>query len=251
VTVVPVVLLWDLDGTLLSTARAGVFALEEAAQVVLGVEVNLQGMATSGLTDAQIAELILDGHPDASSLLARFLEVYGEALPRHLPRRQGAVMPGVRAVFEDLADDDRVLSLLLTGNIEAGAQAKLRHYGLDGLIIEGAFCRGPGDRADIARAALALAAERIGAAPDQDRTFVIGDTPRDVECAGELGLRSIALATGEYGVEELAACGAWRALERLPEPAAFRALVGLPAGKSTIQQMNTPDHRHYAGWPQA
>jgi phosphoglycolate phosphatase-like HAD superfamily hydrolase len=226
---IPVVLLWDIDGTLLSTARAGVFALEDAAREVLGVEVDLQEMHTSGLTDAQIAELILDGRTGGAPEVGRFLDLYGAALPRHLPRRQGAVMPGVRDVLEDLAGDHGVLSLLLTGNIEAGARAKLAHYGLADLISDGAFCRGLGERAEIARAALELAKERIGAAPDKARTFVLGDTPRDVECASALGLLSIGIATGEYGVDELAASGAWRVLERLPAPPEFRALVGLPA----------------------
>jgi phosphoglycolate phosphatase-like HAD superfamily hydrolase len=225
----PVLLLWDLDGTLLSTGRAGVFALEEAAEEVLGKQVDLRDMHTSGLTDAQIAELILDGSADAPANIERFLDLYGAALPRHLPRRRGRVMPGVREVFEDLAGDEEVLSLLLTGNIRAGAEAKLRHYGLADVIADGAFCRGPGDRALIARAALEEAERRIGAAPDPRRTFVIGDTPRDVECARAMGLRSIAVATGEYGVAELERSGAWRAFEQLPEPAEFRLLLGLRA----------------------
>jgi phosphoglycolate phosphatase len=226
----PVVLLWDLDGTLLSTGRAGVFALEEAAEEMLGTSVDLQDMHTSGLTDAQIAELILGGGGRGAGDVDRFLELYGAALPRHLPRRQGRVMPGVRALLEDLDGEEGVLSLLLTGNIRAGAQAKLRHYGLADLIVDGAFCCGPGERTVIARAALEEAERRIGAAPDPERTFVIGDTPRDVDCARALGLRSIAVATGEYGVDQLEAGGAWRTFEQLPEPAEFRALVGLPAG---------------------
>ena len=137
-------------------------------------------------------------------------------------------MPGVRHLLEDLAKDERVLSLLLTGNIEAGAHAKLSHYGLAELIWEGGFCRGPGERAVIAQAALAEAERRMGAPPDTSRTFVIGDTPRDVECARSLGLRSIAVATGEYGTDELASSGAWRVFERLPGPDDFRTLVGLP-----------------------
>jgi phosphoglycolate phosphatase-like HAD superfamily hydrolase len=223
------VLLWDLDGTLLSTGRAGVLALEEAARTVLGSEIDLQEMHTSGLTDAQIAELILAGHPGGASAVRRFLQIYGAALPRHLPRRKGRVMPGVREVLEDLAGDDRVVNLLLTGNIEAGALAKLRHYGLSDLIVDGAFCQGPGDRVLIAQAALDESERQIGAPPDLNRTFVIGDTPRDVECACAVGLRSIGVATGEYSVDELVSRGAWRVFERLPDPAQFRTLLQLPA----------------------
>jgi phosphoglycolate phosphatase-like HAD superfamily hydrolase len=223
----PTVLLWDLDGTLLSTGRAGVFALEEAAREVLGRDVDLQDMHTSGLTDGQIAALILDGHPDAGANVDRFLTLYGAALPRHLPRRQGRVMPGVREVFEDLDGDDQVLNLLLTGNVRAGAQAKLRYYGLAELISDGAFCKGLGERAEIGRAALALAEERLGTTPEPGRTFVIGDTPRDVECARSLGVRCIGIATGEYGTEKLGGAGAWHVAEQLPDPASFRALVGL------------------------
>ncbi|HVV58631.1 MAG TPA: hypothetical protein VHC45_09730, partial [Gaiellaceae bacterium] len=54
-----VALFWDIDGTLLSTARAGVFALEQALRDVTGVELDLQGLATAGLTDAAIAALAL------------------------------------------------------------------------------------------------------------------------------------------------------------------------------------------------
>jgi phosphoglycolate phosphatase-like HAD superfamily hydrolase len=231
----PVVLLWDLDGTLLTTGRAGVFALEEAAHSVLGSRVDLQAMRTSGLTDAQIAERILDGRPGAASNLERFLRLYGLALPGHLPRRQGRVMPGVREVLEDLAGDDRVLSLLATGNIEAGAQAKLRHYGLADLIWAGAFCQGPGERALIVQAALAEAERRMGTPPDKSRTFVIGDTPHDIACAQAVGLRCIAVATGEFTADELASRGAWRVFERLPEPDEFRMLVGVPV-RATSQR---------------
>jgi phosphoglycolate phosphatase-like HAD superfamily hydrolase len=233
----PVVLFWDLDGTLLTTARAGVYALEEAAHTVLGIDLDLQRLRTSGLTDAQIAELImresgcvrLEGDGVQPADVARFLDAYGAALPAHLPRRQGTVMPGVRAILEDLAGDGRVLNLLLTGNIEAGAHAKLRHYGLDRLISEGAFCQGPGERVLIARDAVRLATSRLGTAPDPRRTYVIGDTPHDIQCAHAVGLRSIAVATGEYAAPELADIGAWRVLESLPAPAQFRALVGLPS----------------------
>ena len=140
---------------------------------------------------------------------------------RGCPHRLGQI---IRIV--DLGGDQE--NGIATGNIEAGAQAKLRFYGLADLIADGAFCRGPGERRLIAQAALAEAERRIGAAPDSDRTFVIGDTPHDIECARAVGVRCIAVATGDYSVDELAASGAWRAFARLPEPADFRVLVGVP-----------------------
>lgn len=224
-----VVLLWDIDGTLLLTARAGVFALEAAAERVAGRPVDLQAMHTSGMTDAEIAQVVLRdlAARDAPDAVAEFLETYAAALPEHLPRRQGRVLPGVVEILKDLAAERGVLSLLLTGNVRAGADAKLTHYGLAGHFDDGAFCEGPGPRAEIARRALALAAERLGSAPDPARCFVIGDTPADVACADAIGVRAIGVASGEWTARQLLDAGAWRAYAELPAPAEFRRLVGL------------------------
>ncbi len=224
-----VVLLWDIDGTLLTTGRAGVFALEHAAREVCGDDVSLQEMHTAGLTDGEIAARIIGDSGAAPELVEHFLEVYAAALPDALHRRRGQVMDGVTAILDDLRDEPAVLSLLLTGNVEAGARAKLAHYGLDGSFEAGAFCRGSERRADIARRAVALAADRF----DPQRTFVIGDTPADVACGEAVGVRTIAVASGVYSVEELADAGAWRTLPALPAPADFRRLVGLAHGRGS------------------
>jgi phosphoglycolate phosphatase len=219
---VSVALFWDIDGTLLTTARAGVFSLEDALEEVSGVRVELDGMATAGMTDYTIAEAALArvGHAAEEELVQRFLEVHGRQLPAYLHRREGHVLPGVREILDDLAGRDDVVNLLLTGNIEAGAAAKLAHYGLDGYFhAGGAFCVGPGERSEIARRALPLA--------NGSPAFVIGDTPADVECGKAIGARTIAVATGSYSVEQLEASEPWALLERLPEPPAFRALFGL------------------------
>jgi phosphoglycolate phosphatase-like HAD superfamily hydrolase len=181
------------------------------------------------MTDGEIAAQIIarcGAEPD-EQLVGRFLDVYGSAVAEHLHRRQGRVIDGVEAVLADLRDEPRALSLLLTGNVEAGARAKLAHYGLDGYLGPGAFCTGLGTRADIARRAVALATERIDSQLRLERVYVIGDTPADVACGLAVGVRTIAVASGAYGVDELAEAGAWRALDALPGPSAFRALVGL------------------------
>jgi phosphoglycolate phosphatase-like HAD superfamily hydrolase len=219
---VSVALFWDIDGTLLTTARAGVFSLEDALEEVSGVRADLNGMATAGMTDYTIAETALAGvgHAADEETVRRFLEVHGRQLADYLHRREGRVLPGVREVLADLAGRDDVVNLLLTGNIEAGATAKLAHYGLDGYFrAGGAFCVGPGERTEIARRALPLA--------NGSPAFVIGDTPADVECGKAIGAHTIAVATGSYSVEELAPHAPTHVFEQLPEPAEFSRLIGV------------------------
>ena len=217
-----VALLWDVDGTLLTTARAGIFSLEDALEQVSGVRADLQEARTAGLTDWAIAETALRsvGDPAADETVRELLRVHAEQLPGYLDRRRGAVLPGIREALESLSARGDVVNLLLTGNVEAGAHAKLRHYDLDRYFTAGgAFCVGPGDRAEIARAALTLA---DGATP-----YVIGDTPADVACGKAIGARTIAVATGAFTTAELVAVEPWQVLERIPDPAAFEALLGL------------------------
>lgn len=228
-------LFWDIDGTLLWTARAGVFALEDAARELIGRPIDLREMPTAGLTDAQIARAVVEAHgaPAGEADVDAFLRVYERRLPERLPLRKGRVMPNVRDILESLAGRDDVVSLLLTGNTPVGARAKLTHYGLiDYFPGAGAFCVDGGERASIARRALELAAaHRGGEHPEADRTTVIGDTPHDIECGKAIGTRTLAVATGGYELAALTACGPDWALAQLPRPDAFSERLGLDRGR--------------------
>jgi phosphoglycolate phosphatase len=222
------VLLWDIDGTLLTTSRAGVFALEEATRGVTGLEIELQRIATAGLTDAEIARAILTdaGLDPTEDAIRGFLREYERHLPDRLHWRQGRVLEGVRELLESLHGRADVLNLLLTGNTRAGAAAKLAHYGLAGFFRNGAFADDAFDRAGIARRALALARELTRVEPEKLKTVVIGDTPHDVACGNAIGARTLAVA-GTHSAEALRACGAWFVVDRLPAPEEFARLVGL------------------------
>jgi phosphoglycolate phosphatase len=222
------VLFWDIDGTLLTTARAGVFALVEAAHEVCGVEPDLSGLHTAGLTDSEVAGLVIEhcgGQADPETVSA-LLRAYEGHLPERLHLRQGRVLPGVLEILDDVAGRPDVRSLLLTGNTPAGARAKLRHYGLDGYFEDGAFCAQAESRESIARRALDLVSH--GSNGGGHDIFVIGDTPHDVRCGQAIGARTVAVATGGYPADELEPCGPWLTLERLPSPARFAELLGLP-----------------------
>jgi phosphoglycolate phosphatase len=222
------VLFWDIDGTLLTTARAGIFAWEAAAEEVCERKVDLSRLRTAGLTDAEIAVLVVReaGGEPTPERASSILRSYERHLPERLRWRQGSVLPGVVEILEDLAVRPNVASLLLTGNTRRGAQAKLRHYGLERYFPDGgAFCRGVADRIAIAREAWDRAAAANGSGTLQ--AFVIGDTPHDVRCGQAVGARTVAVASGSHSLAELRDCGAWLALEALPRPERFAELLEL------------------------
>jgi phosphoglycolate phosphatase len=225
-------LFWDIDGTLLLTARAGVIALEQAAEEALERPVDLATMLTAGLTDAEICLKIADGD---TARAAHMLRRYGELLPEALPQRKGHVLPNVRENLDALSERDDVVNMLLTGNIAQGAEAKLRHYGLWEYFADtgGAFSVEGSDRPSIARRARELAAEHGGEVPPGERMVVIGDTPHDVACGKAIGARTVAVASGPgYGLDELRAHDPWLALDRLPGAAEFAAALELDAARS-------------------
>jgi phosphoglycolate phosphatase len=219
------IVFWDIDGTLLTTGRAGVPAWEQAVRETTGKDFDLSSIRVPGLTDYQIAVRTFEmvGVPVTGDLLERMVRRYEELLPATLPLKQGHVMPHVREILEALHGRPDVRSYLLTGNTRAGARAKLAHYDLLKYFPDGAFAEDQGIRASIATRALELA-RRSGPVDLQD-VFVIGDTPHDIEAANAIGVRTIAIATGGYSVEELSAHHPWRVFEQLPPPSEFLQLI--------------------------
>lgn len=223
------VLCWDIDGTLLTTARAGIGAWEEAHAEVLGAPRDLGEYRTAGLTDVEIGRALIEDAgrgSEAAALLGPLVARYESLLPVHLPSRQGRVMPNVREFLEWNRAHARLTCLLLTGNTQGGAKAKLEHYGLAGYFGPGAFSSlERADRTSVARRACELASELVEGF-DAARMVVIGDTPHDVACGLAVGARALAVATGGYSVEELERAGAWKAIAQLPPPPELMALLG-------------------------
>jgi phosphoglycolate phosphatase len=220
------ILFWDIDGTLLTTNKGGVFAWDEAVLEVTGQAFELLSHRIAGLTDYQIAAKTLDilGLDPDGTVVERLVRRYEALLPSSLPRKAGFVLPNVREILEALRPRTDVRSYLLTGNTRDGATAKLTHYALSDLLPTGAFAEDTRERATIAARALALA-RQMGPVDDAS-VFVIGDTPHDIHCANAIGARTIAVATGGYSLAELDEHTPWRSLAQLPAPDAFLELIG-------------------------
>ena len=153
------VLFWDIDGTLLTTGKAGVPAWEEAVREVIGHDFQLSSFRVAGLTDFQIAVRTFEmlGVEADEEMIRRMVRRYEELLPESLPRKKGHVLPNVREILEVLDRRTDVRSYLLTGNTRGGARAKLTHYDLFKYFPDGAFAEDASERAVIATRALDLA----------------------------------------------------------------------------------------------
>jgi phosphoglycolate phosphatase-like HAD superfamily hydrolase len=198
--------LFDIDGTLISSAGAGKRALEAALAAEFGVGRISDGVSLSGRTDRAILRDLFGMHliEDTADNVRRFLDAYVAFLPGCLASSPGRVLPGIAVLLERLHGRDDVALGLLTGNIQAGARAKLGHYRLDAYFAFGGYGDDHFDRDDVAREALTEVHRRYREAVRPERIWVIGDTPLDIRCARAIGARAVAVCTGWHSREELA-----------------------------------------------
>ena len=222
-------LLWDIDGTILHTGKAGETALGRAMEKLHGVNRGLQGLEIAGRTDKWIVEQLLgrEGKRNGAEEIARFLDVYVELLAEELPLRNGGLHPGVLGILEAAHLRPELVQALLTGNIEKGARLKLTRYGVNHFFDFGAFADDSSIRNELGPHAKRRAKEHHGEEFPPERIFVIGDTPHDVACARAIGAKAIAVATGSFTKRQLKDCGADAVFTDLAHPEAFFKLLDL------------------------
>ncbi len=204
--------LFDIDGTLLRAQGIGPIAMERAGRRLLGPAFSLEGIDFGGALDPWIFRQAAQrlGHDDPSPLHSAFRDEYLVELARAFDagERRPVLLPGVVAALAAFRDDPTATLGLVTGNYARAVPLKLQAAGIDPTqFVVGAF----GDDAPTRPELVHLAMEQWrarGADPDPRRVVVIGDTPRDVDCAKKNGCRSVAVATGWHTVEQLEAGGA-------------------------------------------
>lgn len=226
-------LLFDIDGTLITSGGAGEGALKDAMSVRFGVEESLEGIILAGATDVAIAHTLLAKHglPQTPQNSAALLDSYLECLAARLPRHSGRLLPGILPLLEELRNRPQQCVLgLLTGNVEAGARLKLSHYGVWHFFEFGAFSDDHHDRNQLGHFARQRAQSLANEEFAPENIWVIGDTPRDVACGKAIGARTAAIATGIYPREVLAACSPDLLFDDLSDTAAVvTALLEVPS----------------------
>jgi phosphoglycolate phosphatase len=226
----PGLILFDIDGTLVLSGRAGLRAMTRAFRDAFGVADGFAGAHFAGRTDSFLLSQALRaaGLPDTPGQHARFRDVYLPLLAEEIQHRgEGikGVMPGARELLEALEDHPDLFTALLTGNFRGAAEIKLSHFELWEHFEWGVFSDDAADR----NALVPIARDRAETydIPDEarDRIIVVGDTPHDIACAHVAGARCIAVATGGFSVAALLDAGADVALEDLSDTEAVLDLL--------------------------
>lgn len=222
-TFVKTLLLWDIDGTLLTSGGAGMAALQVALLRVFGVAGSLDDIDFADRTYCWIMRQILRkfGLLATGENFDRYREGYLAELPAQLSGRGVHVLPGVQSLLQAAAARGDIAQGLLTGNFRRGAQAKLSVCGLWEFFPFGAFADDAELRDELGPHALRRARSHHGAEFPPERVWVIGDTPHDIACGRRIGARTLAVATGGHSLAELRAHAPTLACATLDDTAAL------------------------------
>jgi len=224
-------LLFDIDGTLLTSNGAAGPAILRALSDLVGRPITLNGIGFSGKTDPLILQEILRANDvpedQVAALLPHALQAYATLASSAITAETVRALPGAAALLEALAPQENTHLALLTGNLERTAYLKLGAVGLARYFTFGAFGSDDGDR----NALPPVACRRAGAALKQpvalQDAVIIGDTPRDIACGRAHGCRTVAVATGAFDADALAAHAPDKLLPDLNDTrAVLKALMG-------------------------
>jgi phosphoglycolate phosphatase-like HAD superfamily hydrolase len=226
----PLLVLWDIDHTLIETGGVGSEVYAAAFEKVTGQPLE-ELPDISGRTEPAIFREALAHHgiDDPGDLFARFAEEQAWGYSDRIAelRRRGRALPGAAEALQALSTRGDVIQSVLTGNTGPSARIKLAAFGLDGFLDLDIASYGTDSdiRAQLVGVARQRATGRTGDSFGPDSTVLVGDTPADVVAAGDGDARIIAVATGRHTVADLAAAGASDVLADLSDTQAFVAIL--------------------------
>jgi phosphoglycolate phosphatase len=208
--------LFDIDGTLITTGGAGATAWRHAFEELHGTPLDIREVTESGMTDPEVGRValrnILGRDPDGGEL-ATAIAHYLRHLSASIDVSDGyEVMPGIEGLLERLVDDGHLLGLT-TGNIEAAAHIKLARAGLNRFFSFGGYGSDSNERAELTRRALERGKLVSGGTLIESACISVGDTPRDVAAGHGAGIEVVGVATGNFTVDQLREAGADYVLE--------------------------------------
>src|SRR5881296_761707 len=227
------IVLFDIDGTLLTTAGAARAAFTRGLSEAAGRPINPDGYSFSGRTDPQIARDILSSHglgeAEMEKAIPESIRLYLKYFAGTPSLDKARLLPGVPDLLGALATRAGARTALLTGNVEPGARLKLGQFGIVGFFDFSLSCFGSDDADRYRLPALALERARRHLGPEVagSQLVVVGDSEHDVLCGKSIGARSVAVSTGWTPARVLASLRPDALLDDLSDTArALEAILG-------------------------
>jgi phosphoglycolate phosphatase-like HAD superfamily hydrolase len=216
----PVVVLFDVDETLVHTGGSGARSWKAAFDELYGIPADIGAHSSAGETDPQVARETFTGVLGRGPTDDELDQLYVHYL-LHLAddigvSEQYRMLPGADRCLAALGKAGVLLGLV-SGAMEGAARTKLIPAGLNRYFIFGAYGSDSPDRAELTGIAIEKAT-RLHATLTAGQVFVVGDTPRDIEATHQAGAVAVGVATGHYSAAELTAAGADHVLGSLTEP---------------------------------
>jgi phosphoglycolate phosphatase len=216
-----IAILFDIDGTLLTTGGAGGASWRLAFDELYGIPADIGKFTDAGMTDPEVGrrtfQAVLDREPERKEF-TRLLERRLHYLHRTVAESEDyRVLPGVQELLPRLIDDGYLLGLV-TGNVEAAAHIKLHRGALNRFFSFGGYGSDSTDRGELTRIALKRGALVYGERLTPPEAIAVGDTPHDVEGAHAAGMACVGVGSGHFNVEQLREAGADYAIASLQEP---------------------------------
>jgi 6-phosphogluconate dehydrogenase (decarboxylating)/phosphoglycolate phosphatase-like HAD superfamily hydrolase len=216
----PLAILFDIDGTLITTGGAGTVAWRLAFEDLYGIPADIGKYTDAGMTDPEVGRLTFRrviGRDPSPEEMAALITKRTSRLPQAVAESKGyKVLDGVPEALERLSRAGVLLGLT-TGGVEAAARIKLARADLNRYFCFGGYGSDSSDRAELTRKAIERAGTILGGPVDPQRVLVVGDTPLDIEAARAAGALGVGVASGQFDEKALRAAGADYVLGSLRE----------------------------------
>lgn len=219
-----IAILFDIDGTLITTGGAGAASWRLAFDELYGIPADIGEFTDTGMTDPAVGrktfEAVMHRAPERKEF-TRLLERRLYYLHQTVEESEGyRVLAGVEELLPKLIEDGYLLGLV-TGNVEAAAHIKLQRGRLNRFFSFGGYGSDSADRGELTRIALGRATLVYGETVTPEQAIVVGDTPSDVEGAHAAGMECVGVGSHHFNVEQLREAGADYAIASLREPLPF------------------------------
>jgi phosphoglycolate phosphatase-like HAD superfamily hydrolase len=218
-------LIWDIDGTLIQGRGIGRRGMDKAFLELYGIKNGFEGIDMAGMLDSVILRKAYELHNLKGQDSKKYFEVYCECLKEEIKKLDAPIYaPGIPQLLEILHQKDNFYNVLGTGNVKEAAIIKLAVHDMNRFFICGGFGDEEMDRWQVIQQAITSSHKLLNIRFESKNIYIIGDTPRDVECGKKLEAKTIGVATGSYTTSQLLDCGADYVFEDFTDTSAFLSI---------------------------